>query len=293
MRFQPKLRRRRQCKTDYAARKVLIVQDKNKYNTPKFRFVVRITNKDVVCQVVSAKMIGDEVKCVAYSHELKRYGVDVGLTNWAACYATGLLCARRLLKKLKLDEHYVGCEEATGDFFENEAEEGDDEEDVPNPFQAFLDVGLRRTTTGSRVFAAMKGAVDGGLDVPYGDSGKQFPGYAMGDEGEPEFDSDRCRQYIFGGHVAEYMRKLKEDNPEKFEKQFSRFVQKGLDADDLEEMYEKCHAAIRANPEGLPKKQSDVKVSKYVKKPKLTYAERKDHVMNKILSIKRKAMQKA
>ena len=38
-------------KTDYYARKRLVTQDKNKYNTPKYRFVVRSTNKDIVCQV--------------------------------------------------------------------------------------------------------------------------------------------------------------------------------------------------------------------------------------------------
>ena len=51
-RFQVKFRRRREGKTDYYARKRLIWQDKNKYNTPKYRFVVRFTNKDVVCQVM-------------------------------------------------------------------------------------------------------------------------------------------------------------------------------------------------------------------------------------------------
>ena len=35
------------------------------------------------------------------------------------------------------------------------------------PFRAFLDVGLTRTTTGNRAFAVMKGAVDGGIDIPH------------------------------------------------------------------------------------------------------------------------------
>jgi len=38
-------------KTDYYARKRLVVQDRNKYNTPKYRLIVRFTNKDVICQV--------------------------------------------------------------------------------------------------------------------------------------------------------------------------------------------------------------------------------------------------
>ena len=32
----------------------------------------------------------------AYSHELPNYGIKVGLTNYAAAYATGLLVARRV-----------------------------------------------------------------------------------------------------------------------------------------------------------------------------------------------------
>jgi len=38
----------------------------------------------------------------------------------------------------------------------------------PGAFRCYLDVGLARTTTGARVFGAMKGAVDGGLDIPHG-----------------------------------------------------------------------------------------------------------------------------
>ena len=50
-RFQPKFKRRRQGKTDYYARRFLPVQSKNKYNTPKYRLIVRFTNKDVIAQV--------------------------------------------------------------------------------------------------------------------------------------------------------------------------------------------------------------------------------------------------
>src|SRR4051812_8768233 len=52
-RFQTKFKRRREGKTDYYARKRLTVQDKNKYNTPKYRLIVRFTNKDIIAQVIS------------------------------------------------------------------------------------------------------------------------------------------------------------------------------------------------------------------------------------------------
>lgn len=47
-------------------------------------------------QIVYAKIEGDKVLCAAYAHELPRYGVKVGLTNYASSYCTGLLLARRV-----------------------------------------------------------------------------------------------------------------------------------------------------------------------------------------------------
>merc|ERR550539_2107068 len=96
-RYQTKFRRRRQGKTDYYARKRLVVNDKTKYDTKKYRFVVRRTNKRILTQIVYSTIEGDMTVASADSKELKRYGVDAGLTN-AAAYCTGLLCARRLLK---------------------------------------------------------------------------------------------------------------------------------------------------------------------------------------------------
>merc|ERR1712149_80426 len=74
-RFQVKFRRRREGKTDYYARKRLVIQHKNKYNTPKHRMIVRITNKDICCQIAYAQLKGDQIVCSAYSHELPKYGV--------------------------------------------------------------------------------------------------------------------------------------------------------------------------------------------------------------------------
>ena len=58
--------------------------------------IVRITNKDIVCQIAYSKIEGDHIVCCAYAHELPNYGVKVGLTNYAAAYCTGLLLARRV-----------------------------------------------------------------------------------------------------------------------------------------------------------------------------------------------------
>lgn len=236
-RFQVKYRRRREGKTDYQARRRMIIQDKNKYNAHRYRFVVRITNKDVICQVVRSKIIGDETICVAYAHELPKYGIKHGLTNYSACYATGLLCARRLLKQLGLDEAYEGQTEVDGEMFLVEHEDG------PRPFTAVLDVGLVRTTTGNRVFGALKGAVDGGLNIPH--SEKRFPGY---DRDEKDFDAETHKKYIFGGHVAEYMELLQEEDPERYQSQFSKFIEDDIEGEALEDLYTEAFEKIREDP---------------------------------------------
>jgi large subunit ribosomal protein L5e len=271
-RYQVKYRRRREGKTDYYARRKLVRQDKNKYNTPKYRLCVRFTNKDVICQVAYATIEGDRIICAAYSHELPRYGVKVGLTNWAACYATGLLLARRLLTKYNLADKYEG--NTNGGFTED-----DDlyhvEENVegPRPFRCFLDVGLARTSTGAKIFGAMKGAVDGGLDIPHNE--KRFPAYS---KDSPEEYVEFLKRYVYGGHVADFMEELEEEDEDKYKVQFARYIAEDISFDDLEDMYKECHEAIRADPSPKEKaKPFEGKKHKNHRK-KLSYAQRKNRV---------------
>jgi len=267
-RFQVKYRRRREGKTDYRARKRLVLQDKNKYATPKYRIVVRFTNKDVISQIIFSRITGDVVMTAAYAHELPRYGIPFGLTNYAAAYATGLLLARRHLRKLGLDKAYVGLVDPTGaDYLVESNEEG------PRPFLALLDVGLARTTTGSRIFATLKGALDGGLNIPHNE--KRFAGY---NAEEKKLDPKVLRKYIFGGHVSEFMKKLQSEQKDKYEKQFSRFVKAGIKPSDMEALYKKAHKAIRDSPAIVKTtKKTETKHKKY-NKSKLSLAQRKDRV---------------
>jgi len=279
-RFQVKYRRRREGKTDYYARQRLIVQAKNKYNAPKYRLVVRLTNTDVICQVVYARISGDVVLCSAYSHELPKYGVKLGLTNYAAAYCTGLLCARRALEAVHLSKQYPGQTKPDGQLFVVAPLE-----DAPRPFKVYLDVGLKRTSTGARVFGAMKGAADGGLYIPH--SERRFPGYK---EETKTLDAAVLRSYIFGGHVANYMRVLKAEDEGKYKKQFSRYLEANLDADLLEGMYAKAHAMIRDNP-AMEKKTADaaqIAVYKTFKKPRLTLKERKAKVARRMSEFEEK-----
>merc|ERR1711998_77684 len=226
-------KRFREGKTDYYARKRLVTQDKNKFGTPKYRFVVRFTNKDIICHAA------------AYAHELPRYGCSVGLTNYSAAYCVGLLCARRLLTKYGLADKFEGTEEVTAEF-EDCFVIGEDE-DGPSAFHALLDVGLKRTTLGSKIFAAMKGAFDGGLEIPHNE--KKFYGY---DADEKEYDAEANREHILGGHVSTYMNSLEEEEPEEFEEKFKKYIEAGWTADDMEDKYLAVHKAIRENPEHVP-----------------------------------------
>ena len=248
-RYQVKYRRRREAKTDYQQRRRLVIQDKNKYASQKYRFVVRRTNAKIICQVTQAAIEGDKVLCQATSAELMKYGLEAGLTNYAAAYATGLLCARRLLTKLKMHELYKGEEEATGAYYDVLTKAVVKEK---RPFKAYLDVGLVHTTVGNRVFGAMKGACDGGMCIPH--SRNIFPGFAI-EEKKPVFDVETHKQHIFGMHVQEYMDKLKAENPEKFQRQFglwSKCLAKS-GASNLEQLYKQVHDKIRKSPEA-PKK---------------------------------------
>ena len=270
-------------KTDYRARKRLVCQDKNKYNSPKYRLVVRFSNKKVTCQIVYAELVGDKVLASAYSTELPRYGLEVGLKNYAAAYCTGLLVARRLLNKLGLEEAYPGQEEPDAEVVSTEHKgkkyfvaEVDDEK---RPFRAVLDVGVKNTTTGARLFGALKGAVDGGLDIPH--SNKRFPGY---DRDSKKYEADVHKDRIFGEHVAEYMRKLLDEDQAKYNTHFRKFIEAEVEPDDLEELYGKVHAAIREDPSPAEKKVHSFD-GKFKKTAKLSLEERKAAIAEKKATI--------
>jgi large subunit ribosomal protein L5e len=234
----------------------MIRQAKDKYNTPKYRLVVRFTNTRVLCQIVYATLSGDKVLAAADSRELSRYGLSVGLKNYPAAYCTGLLVGRRVLKSLGLDETYTGVgneedDDVTGEIVKVEMGKReyfvDELDDDKKPFRCFLDIGLKRTSIGAKVFGALKGAVDAGLDIPH--NSKKFMGY---DKDDKKYDADAHRAAIFGDNVKQWMEQLIEDDQEsgtnRFKKLFGEYEKAGVGPDDLEELYKKVHAAIRKDP---------------------------------------------
>jgi large subunit ribosomal protein L5e len=77
----------------------------------------------------------------------------------------------------------------------------------------------------------LQGALDGGLDIPHNE--KRFVGYAKGDGLDPEILS----KYIYGGHVAEYMENMADEEPEKYRSHFSQFIAAGIDSESMEDTY--------------------------------------------------------
>merc|ERR1712070_318262 len=99
----------------------------------------------------------------------------------------------------------------------------------------------------------------------------RFPGY---DREGKEYDAETHKTYIFGGHVAEYMELLEEEDPERYQTQFAKFIELELEGDGLEDLYKEAHEKIREDPVAVPteKEQSYEPVNA---QPKRTYEERK------------------
>lgn len=188
-RYRVPWRRRREGKTNYYKRLKLILSGKP-------RLVVRRTNKYVIVQVAEARIEGDRMIAVAHSRELvKRYGWKAGTKNTSAAYLTGFLAALRALK--------AGVREAV------------------------LDIGLASPAPGSRVFAALKGALDAGMDIPHSET--ILP------------PIERIR----GEHIASWATKLSEEDPERYKRLFSQYLASGLKPEDLPQHFDEVLSRIK------------------------------------------------
>ncbi|EQB61809.1 60s ribosomal protein l5 [Vairimorpha apis BRL 01] len=272
-RFQVKRRRRRECKTDYKHRINLIKQDYNKQGAVKFRLVVRKTNTKVICQITRAYIDGDRVFAYADSTELKNYGVDFGLTNHFAFYATGFLVGRRALAKLSMDDLYKP-KKTDGEFTITE-----DIDEERRALKVFLDIGLSRSTKGANTFIAMKGCSDSGVYIPHSES--KFIGY----DKKKGFNSEQLRDRIFCKHVSDYMKDLKEKDEEKFKLQFSDYIKKNIDPDNIQKIYQEALDKISIDPKKIEKEKKDYSHFKKFKVPKLPLEERKRRIQEKLITL--------
>jgi len=132
--YKMPFKRRREGKTDYKKRLKLLFSKKP-------RLVVRKSLKYVKAQIVEFDESGDKTLASASSQKLKSFGWKFAFDNLPSAYLTGLLIGKKALEK--------GIKEAV------------------------LDIGLRPSTKGSKIYALVKGAIDTGLKVPCDE--KVFP----------------------------------------------------------------------------------------------------------------------
>ena len=188
-RYRLPFRRRREGKTNYHLRRKLVRSNET-------RAVVRLTNNHCLIQFINARISGDLTLSSAHTRELsKEFNWVDATSNIPSAYLIGFLGGFKGQK--------AGIK------------------------RAILDAGLNPPVYGSRVFAALKGIVDSGLEVPH--SEKIFP------------TEDRLN----GNHIAEYAKVLKQDDKERFEKQFSRYLKQKFDPTKITDLFEKTKNAIQ------------------------------------------------
>lgn len=268
--FQTKKRRRREGKTDYQHRTNLLRQDCTQHGNVKSRLVVRITNSRVICSITKAFIDGDRVVAYADSSELKNYGINFGLTNHFAAYATGFLCGRRALQSNGLDKVYQPNTDA-GEYVVTEDIDG-----AAKAYKVFLDIGLARASKGANVFIAMKGASDAGLQIPHSEF--KFYGYTK----EKGLDANELRNRIFMKQNVDYMINLRDNDEESYKKQFSGYISLGIKAEEIQSKYESCLKNITENPMLNKSGKKSAKSHYNNKVAKLTLEERKERVRAKL-----------
>lgn len=146
-------RRRRENKTDYHSRLALV-------KSGKARIVIRKSLAGINVQFINYKPEGDATIVAAVPAELNKYGWKASSGNLPAAYLVGLIAGMKAKKK--------GIKEAV------------------------LDMGLQSSTKGSRIYAALKGAVDAGINIPH--SAEILP------------DENRLK----GAHISNYSRSVKD-----------------------------------------------------------------------------------
>ncbi|MGC8935867.1 MAG: 50S ribosomal protein L18 [Candidatus Methanomethylicaceae archaeon] len=185
--YRVPFRRRREGRTDYNLRKRLI-------SSKKPRLVIRKSLKHLSLQLVEARVDGDRVLANATTIELKNFGWKGGTGNLPAAYLAGFLLGKRALSK--------GLNEAV------------------------VDLNGYSITKGSRLFAALKGAVDAGMEIPHSED-------VLPDEGR-----------IKGEHIAKYAELLQKENPAKYQSQFSKYVSVGLAPESIVQHFESTKEEI-------------------------------------------------
>jgi large subunit ribosomal protein L18 len=180
-------RRKREGKTDYRQR-LRLLQSK------KPRFVVRRSLNNLTCQIIQYVSTGDKTIVSVNSKHLKKIGWNGHSGNIPASYLIGLLCGIKA-KKRKIKH-------------------------------AVMDIGMFTSTKGSRIYAALKGALDAGLDIPHSD--KILP----------------SKERVTGEHIAKLAEILKKENPSAYKNRFSQYLKNKIKPEEIPKHFEEIKKRI-------------------------------------------------
>ena len=97
-------------------------------------------------------------------------------------------------------------------------------------------------------------------------------------------DAELLRKYIFAGHVQEYMEVMEEDDEEGYKTHFAKYIESDVTAENMEDTWTEVHKQIRDKPEQVLTKKTEGRQMKSKKRSKLSAAQRRDRVAQKIAS---------
>ena len=185
--YTVKFRRNREGKTNYKKRLQHLLSEKQ-------RLVIRRSLRVIRIQLISYTPQGDRVNTCVESRMLAKYGWKGSYNSIPAAFLTGLLLAQKAREK--------GIKEC------------------------ICDLGNASSMPGGVLFAALSGAVTGGLTIPV--NNKAFP----------------KQERIEGKHIAEYAKKLKEKNETVYKRQFAQYLKNNTIPEDIPNMFQTVKAKI-------------------------------------------------
>lgn len=177
---------RRKNKTNYHKRLSLL-------KSGQTRLVVRVSRATITAQLVDYSPAGDKVLFTLSSSALKKSGWKGSGTNLPAAYLVGYGLAKKAGGAVK---------------------------------SAILDIGIRGSVMHSRIYAVVKGVIDGGISV------------AAGEEVFPEEDR------IKGEHIKSYAELLSKEDKAKYDKVFSAYLKNNLKPEQLPAHFEEIKSKL-------------------------------------------------
>lgn len=177
--FTVRFKRERQGRTHYKKRLKLLSSNQN-------RLVVRKSLNGMQVSIVEYKTQGDKILFTVGLSALAKLGWKGTGGNLPSAYLIGMIAGKKAVSQ--------GIKEA------------------------ILDIGSGDSVNGSRLYAALAGALEAGLAIPH----------------DPQVLPPKER--VCGEHISKYAQLLKSDK-QKYNLQFSNYLKKGLEPESMQKHF--------------------------------------------------------